>query len=255
MRKSACLSLFLALTAVAGTGVAFAEPVEVVFGSEIRKLQELVDRRYGAGRIDVTKDFIGARAGDLDPWCWSADHFGMVRVRMLQRNRSVNATGWYVESSGTSGPLDQGSLFIGEPASIEEKVVTLPGLCRFGFYIETSDGGRSTRRFFSNRSLNTQWTGGQGTIRPPFGGCVQALIFDVSRWRGVGTWLVCFEDLDASGFPIIGNGGNTPPPPPVVDGASRVADNDFDDVVFEVSAEGATYARPISFGSLKLLYR
>jgi hypothetical protein len=260
MRKPASLLLLAVLAAFSNVAAAVAEPVEVVFGSEIRRLQELVDRRYGRGRIDVTRDFIGAHAGDRDPWCWIGD-FGAVSVKMLQRNRNVNVTGWYLECMAQPVlPQGAGSLFSGPPRAVEEAVVILPGACaRFGFYIEAGGAGvgdeGATRRFFTNHSFNERWSYPQGTIRPPFTGSVQALVFDVSRWVGHESWLVCFEDLDATGFTMVGNGGNSPPGPRDDEGGSRVPDNDFDDAVFEVSAEGTTSARTLSFGSLKLRYR
>lgn len=258
VRKSVCLHLLALLAAVFSVSATFAEPVEVAFGSEIRRLQDLVDRRYGRGRIDVTKDFIGARAGDRDPWCWDADRLGAVRVKMLQRNRNVSVTGWYLENVVQPVlPQGGGGLFSGLPRPIEEAVVIPPGVyTRFGFYIEADEPGPgATRRFFTNHSLNEQWSYPQTTIHPPFAGSVQALIFDVSRWVGHETWLVCFEDLDASGFTTVSNGDGSPPGSPNAEGGSRVPDNDFDDAVFEVSAEGATSARALTFGSLKLLYR
>ena len=65
-------------------------------------------------------------------------------------------------------------------------------------------------------------------------------MFDVSRWKGPNTWLVCFEDLDA-GDPIT----------PCCSGT----DDDYNDFVFQVTALGATPARTLSFGALKTRYR
>ena len=262
MRTSARLLLCLALAAVAGAGRARAGPVEVALGSEIRKLQDLVDRRYGVGRIDVRRDFIGAHAGDPDPWLWLGERFGVLRLTLLQMSPDVSVAGWYLEH-GTQPllPPGNGALFRAQTRPREEALLVLTGAnAPFGFYIQVEDGvqtpggSSATRRFFTNRTFNTSWSYGQGTIGPPFSGRVQALIFDVSRWVGHDTWLVCFEDMDAAGTVTISD-GSVPPPGSGEGGASRVADNDFDDVVFEVSVEGATLARALSFGSLKLRYR
>ena len=90
--------------------------------------------------------------------------------------------------------------------------------------------------FFTNRFYNDKGEGGLGATHVPFDGDVQALVFDVSQWKGANTWLVCFEDRD-SGLPV------TP--------CCQGTDNDFNDMVFQISALGATPAQSLTFGQLK----
>jgi hypothetical protein len=69
---------------------------------------------------------------------------------------------------------------------------------------------------------------------------MQALVYDISPFKGDNTWLVCFEDLDS--------GAN---PGPV---GQAQTDNDYNDFIFEVTAIGATPAQPLTFGALKGKY-
>jgi hypothetical protein len=288
MRKRANLLLLLCLTAQCRATTASGAPVAITFGRDVRKLQDLVDRRYGRNHIDVTKDYIGARGGDLDPWFWVGDRIGAVWVKVLRRNADDDVVGWYQESGSQAQMADGGGvLFTGAVRPHEEAVVTLPGFrTRFGFYVDAivptqrhpvsgprSGGVTRTQRFFTNRMLNDCGLNGEGAIHAPFDGDVQALMYDVSRWAGPGTWLVCFEDRDTGGSLVESEDGDE-------DGARKTegatfgkpkeddgdndghgherpagSDNDFYDVVFEVRADGATPAHAVSFGGLKLIYR
>jgi len=69
---------------------------------------------------------------------------------------------------------------------------------------------------------------------------VQALVFDISRLTKPNTFLVCWEDIDSG-------------PVPGAYGSSQT-DNDFQDLVMEVTALGATPAQPMTFGALKAKY-
>ena len=156
--------------------------------------------------------------------------------------------------------------------------MTLPGMrTRFGFYLEASEtpevsgdddddghgnGGHAAgpwKRYFTNRKLNDCGPEGQGAVHVPYDGDVQALVFDVSRWAGTDTWLVCFEDRDSGAMPdreVIGADSDDDEEREGDDRRRcRVSDNDFDDVIIEVGAEGATPARAMTFGALKRLYR
>jgi len=284
MRKRFNLLLLLGLSALCGAGTAHGAPVPIAFGRDIRKLQDLVNRRYGRNHIDVTKDFIGAHGGDADPWFWVGDRLGAVRVKTLRRKEGGDVVGWYQESEGQVQIAGGGGvLFAGSARPHEEALVTLPGFrTRFGFYVDAtvSTRGRVTRgpvsttqRFFTNRMLNDCGPNGTGAIHAPFDGDVQALVYDVSRWAGPDTWLVCFEDQDTGGMLVQGSDGDdgddrrkigtTFGEPKEDDGGdgdhgsehTRGSDNDFYDVVFEVRADGATPAHGLTFGGLKLLYR
>ena len=283
MRTKAGLLLLLCL-ALRGASPATAAPISITFGKGIRQLQNLVDHKYGAGRIDVTRDFIGARTGDADPFCWTTGRTAAVRVAMLKRDPDENRVGWYMEGGGQATlAAGGGVLFSGSVRSGEEAWLPLSGVRNFGFYIDGPmpvlhgpriNGPRpqpTPERFYTNRTLNDRGPDGSGALHPPFDGDLQALIFDVSQWVGADAWLVCFEDHDTGGDLGEFDGddaGDDGDNPEAVAGNSHQNDPDdgndyrhlpknpdFDDVVFEVRADGATAARPISFGTLKLIYR
>jgi len=277
MRRRAILLLVFGVAALGGATATAATgaPIPMTFGRSIRTLQELVDQRYGANQIDVTRDFIGARAGDIDPWFWVGDPGGAVRITVVRRNNDRDRVGWYEENGGLARiPDDGGVLFSGAVQSHEEAVLPLPGFrIRFGFYVEgsaTGSGTTGSKLFFTNRKLNDCGPDGTGAVHTPLDGDVQALLYDVSRWAGPDTWLVCFEDHDTGGALMAGGDGSyddrkktnprwrRPRNESVDDLGSADSwwlDSDYSDVVFEVKAEGATPARGISFGGLKLLYR
>jgi hypothetical protein len=265
VRNCANVLLLLCLGAITGASAALSAPVSVRFGPDIWKLQDLVDRRYGKDQINVTRDFIGATGGDIDPWFWVGNAGGAVRVRMVKCNADRDILGWYEESGGPRLPDGGGVLYSGVVGPEEETVVPLPGFrIRFGFYVDATTGG--TKRFFTNRRFNDCGLDGTGAIHAPFDGDIQALMFDVSRWTEPNTWLVCFDDQDTGGAVAYGGGSDgrrrteakcrrfrEESDSPA--GGTRWSDNEFCDVVFEVRAEGATPARSVSFGGLKLLYR
>src|SRR5262245_24646901 len=113
---------------------------------------------------------------------------------------------------------------------------------RFGFYLDPqgADGasGPHPERFYTNRLYNDR--GPNGTAKhAPYDGDVQALVFDISRFTEPNTWLVCFEDHDS---------GATPAP------CCDPTDNDYNDLIFEVHAFGATPTVPMTMGALKARY-
>ena len=268
MRICANVLLLLCLGAITGAPAAGSAPISVRFGRDIWKLQDLVDRRYGKDQIDVTRDFIGASGGDIDPWFWVGSAGGAVRVRMLACNADRDIVGWYEESGDQARlPDDGGVLYSGVVGPEEETVVPLPGFrIRFGFYVDAGASEGGPKRFYTNRRFNDRGPDGTGAIHAPFDGDIQALMFDVSRWTEPNTWLVCFDDRDTGGDVAYGEGpdgrrkigAKCRTPREESDspaGGARMSDNEFCDVVFEVRAEGATPARSVSFGGLKLLYR
>jgi hypothetical protein len=115
---------------------------------------------------------------------------------------------------------------------------------KFGFYLNPNgpydvQNAPEPEKFFTNRFYNDLGPNGSGALHAPADGDVQALVFDVSRFIGPNTWLVCFEDLDSGANPSSCCSGT---------------DNDFNDVVFEVTAFGATPVIPMTFGALKSKY-
>jgi hypothetical protein len=225
-----------------------ASPVPVVFGTSwdapSQSLQNIVDAYLGApGAINVTTDFIGAHPGDEDPWFWVGNSFPALLVSEVAGNANTNELGWYRETGGVPviDGVDDGVVFAGSQSSGADVVVIIPnGMAKFGFYLDPSPGNPGAhQRFFTNRLLNDIGPHGTGAVHTPLDGDVQAIVFDVSSWKGPNTWLVCFEDLDA-GLPIT----------PCCSGT----DDDYNDMVFQVSALGATPARSLTFGDLKARY-
>jgi hypothetical protein len=232
--------------------------VPVVFGTSWdgpgTSLQEILDARYGAGAIDVATDHIGAHPGDIDPWFWVDQRFSALMIREVAGNADRNVVGWYLET-GTRPIIDgvgDGIVFDGLDGSGATTYITFdrPNT-KFGFYLDPNGPGGVTNApqpevFFTNRLYNDRGPDGSGAVHAPFDGDVQALVFDITSLvaerygDGQQTWLVCFEDLDY---------GATPGP------CCATTDNDFNDVIFEVTAFGATPAAPLSFGGLKARYR
>uniref|UniRef100_A0A832I606 DUF4114 domain-containing protein n=1 Tax=Eiseniibacteriota bacterium TaxID=2212470 RepID=A0A832I606_UNCEI len=247
---------FLAMAAVAST-ICLAPPagaaVPVAFGSSwdgpSYGLQALVNALYGAGRINVATDYLGARPGDPDPWFWVDHEVSSLLVREVAGNASRNTVGWYEETYAPPiiDGVGDGVIFDGPSGEGAEAVVTFDRpMTRFGFWLDPNGAldapnAPQPERFFTNRHYNDRGPDGSGALHAPWDGDVQALVFDISHIKGVpNTWLVCFEDLDSG-----------PHPAPCCTGT----DNDFNDVLFEVHAFGATPARPLSLADLKRRYR
>lgn len=228
-------------------------PVGVVVGTTWdgpgQDLQTIVDGYLGApGLLNVQADFVGAHVGDLDPWFWAANSFPTLLITEVAANSNTNELGWYRETFTRPmiDGVDDGVLFTGAEGSGVSTFVSFPsGLQKFGFYLDThtmvsTPSGTQPQVFLTNRMLNDIGPAGYPATHAPANGDVQALVFDVSRWKGPNTWLVCFEDTD-SGRPIGPCCGNT--------------DNDFNDLVFQITAAGATPTQNLSFGALKATYR
>ncbi|MFI5372333.1 MAG: hypothetical protein ACHQ52_12315 [Candidatus Eisenbacteria bacterium] len=246
----------LGLLLVCGSsGIASAaSPVPVVFGTSWdgpgNDLQSIVDARYGPGLIDVQHDYMGAHAADPDPWFWVGDNVSALFLRAIAGNASRNVLGWYIEPETFALPgidgVDDGVVWSGAPPPNTSKIVTFDHPARkFGFYLDPNGpadapNAPQPERFYTNRFYNDIGPDGSGAVHPPLDGDVQALVFDVSRFTQPNTWLVCFEDLDSG-----------PNPTPCCTGT----DNDFNDLIFEVHALGATPTALVSFGALKLRYR
>jgi len=243
-----CVLASLALATALATPAHAVVPV--VFGTSwdgaANSLQNIVDARYGAGAIHVTTDYIGAHSGDLDPWFWIDNQFSALLIREVAGNADNNILGWYVED-GHKPVIDgvgDGVVFDGPSGEGATAVVTFDHpLTHFGFYLNPNGHGDAINApepelFFTNRLFNDRGPNGTA-VHAPFDGDVQALVFDVSRFTHPNTWLVCFEDLDS---------GANPGP------CCYPTDNDFNDLVFEVSAFGATPTVPLTLGALKAKY-
>lgn len=243
---------------VSGLGLAVliaASPVSaqvnVVFGtswdSPANSLQNIVDNRYGAGNIDCPNDYIGKNVGDPDPFGWEDVEFDALLVREVAGYANNNILGWYKDAGvmPVIDGIDDGVVFNGPEGVGATHLIPLGGSTKFGFYLNPNGTGGATNApepelFFSNRTYNDQGPNGSGAIHSPTGGDVQAVIFDVSSFSAPNTWLVCFEDLDS---------GANPAP------CCSPTDNDFNDLVFEVTALGVVPATASTMGRLKAMYR
>jgi hypothetical protein len=230
-----------------------ASHVTVPYGTSwdgpANELQHVVDGYLGvSGALDVHTGFVGAHPGELDPWFWVGSSIPALMVTEIAANRDFNVLGWYRETGSKPAidGVDDGVVFTGGTGSGASVVVTFPtGLTKFGFYLDTqhvvtTPGGSREQLFFTNRFYNDTGPSGFAATHAPFDGDVQAVVFDVSPWKGADTWLLCFEDRD-SGLPLTA----------CCDGT----DNDYNDLVFQVRALGATPAQTVSFGMLKSRYR
>jgi len=240
----------LLLIASAPAGAA----VTVVFGTSWdgpgQSLQAILDGIYGAGQIDVATDYLGAKPGDPDPWFWIDNQFTSLLVREVAGNADYNQVGWYEETGSlpvlANDGVHDGMVFDGPAGAGAATVVVFQNpMTRFGFYLDPNGPGDAVNapqpeKFYTNRLLNDRGLDGSTALHAPWNGDVQALVFDISRFTKPNTWLVCWEDLDSGAVP----GAN---------GASQT-DNDFQDLVMEVTALGATPARAMSFGALKARY-
>lgn len=230
-----------------------AAPVPVTFGASWDgpgyDLQHIVDQYLGIpGAINVHTDYMGAHAGDIDPWFWVGRSVGALMITEIAGNANNNVLGWY-EETGAKPVIDgvnDGVIFSGAQGAGSTALLTFPGgLIKFGFWMNPNGpydapGAPEPELFFTNRFYNDIGPDGSGAVHPPVDGDVQALVFDVSKWKGPNTWLVCFEDTD-SGLPVT----------PCCSGT----DDDYNDMVFQVSAMGATPTRQLTFGALKSMFR
>jgi hypothetical protein len=226
--------------------------VPVVFGTSWdppgNALQDIVDARYGPGMIDVLTDYIGASPSDPDPFYWTGLGFTSYLVEEVAGYRNRNLLGWYIETG--SMPVidgtDDGIVFTGMHGPGFTTSIALPtGVHPFGLYMNPNgpNGAQNAPEpelFFTNRLFNDRGPDGSGAVHPPTDGDVQAVVYDVSALTQPFTWLVCFEDLDSG-----------PNPGACCTGT----DNDFNDMVFEVTVAGQVPVQQATFGQIKALFR
>jgi hypothetical protein len=248
MWLKACPLVLLAACCVTVNPALAAVPV--VFGTSWdgpgKALQKIVDAQYGNGAINVTTDYLGAKDSDPDPWFWFGSNFSALMIREVAGNAGNNILGWYLEDGHVPviDGVGDGVVFDGPAGAGATAFVTFDRwTTRFGFYLDPNGPydavwAPQPEKFYTNRLLNDKGKNGVPE-HAPFDGDVQALIFDVSRFTQPNTWLVCFEDLDS---------GANPGP------CCYPTDNDFNDLVFEVRAFGATPTVPMTFGALKAKY-
>jgi hypothetical protein len=213
-------------------------------------LQELLDAEYGPGVIDVDQAYEGFLPGDADPAYWVDFGFTSILVREIAGFDRTNTLGWYRED--LTGPpvidgTDDGVIFDGPVSDGAEVVVRFKDETGFGLYLnpngtDSSFNAPEPELFFTNRFYNDRGPDGSGAIHPPTDGDVQCLIFNISHLRdGVPTFVVAWEDLDS---------GATVSPTYTTTGT----DNDFNDLVIEISAFSPVRVENGTWGALKARY-
>lgn len=248
------IAAVVALAAIAPVGMArAAAPVAVAFGTSwdgpAYSLQNIINNYLGgSGLLNAYTDYIGHDAGELDPWFWVGPQVPALLITEVAGNANNNVLGWYKEtlSMPIIDGVDDGIVFNGPAGPGSSTLITFPGgTQKFGFWLNPNGPFAATNapepeKFFSNRFYNDLGPSGAGALHVPTDGDVQMLVYDVSQWKGANTWLVCVEDLDS--------GARTT-------SCCSGTDNDFNDLVFQVRALGATPNQTLTFGALKAKYR
>ena len=172
--------------------------VKVVLGDSwdgpSKNLQSIVDGLYGAGQIDVKTDYLGAKAGDPDPWFWVDNQFSALLVKEVAGNADYNQLGWYEETGSIpvlkNDGVHDGLVFDGPAGAGAAAIVSFSKpMTRFGFYLNPNGPGNATNapepeKFYTNRSYNDAGPDGSGALHLPLGGDMQALVYDISRFKG-----------------------------------------------------------------------
>jgi hypothetical protein len=243
----------LALLLVTSLPAVAASPVPVTIGRSrdgvLHDLQRVVDTHFGPGRLDVRSAYLGARAGDPDPWMWTRVPGRAVIITLLEKKSPHGDMGWYAET-GIVPALDgvhNGLVLQRSQLHASPTALRLPAsVQRFGFYVAREAGGTAldgdaeAYTYFSNRMLNNAGLQATAPNHAPWDGDVQMLVFDLGRLVGPDTWLVACEYSDTGH--TIGTG----------DGQS---DNDYSDILFTVTGVGVTPTQATTFARLKALYR
>jgi hypothetical protein len=228
-------------------------PVPVVMGSswDGQSLQQILDAHYGSGAIDVLRDYEGYLPGDGDPAYWEDSRFRSLLVQEIAGFDDSNVLGWYredLDGAPVIDGVDDGEIFAGPVSPGAAAEVTFPaGVERFGFYLRPnyptgSNNAPYPETFYTNRNYNDIGPAGGLPLHPPADGDLQCLIFNISHLRaGVPTYVLAWEDLDSGAVLTSG---------PTQEGT----DNDFNDLVVEVSAFSPVPTESESWGRLKSRY-
>jgi hypothetical protein len=219
---------------------------------EMSSLQKQVDDLLGRGRVNVTRDWIGSRLGDPDPFTLSNSGRDL-SITLVNVDTPDLALGWYLEngSAPTLDGVDDAVLLNGLPRRGTELLFRVPlSVSRFGFYIaslEDDDGDdeEAPVYYYSNRLWNESLELGDCPSIPVN---ARMLVFDVSRWKGPDTYLFAVErpknhsdDSEDSDDSFAYN--------------AREADYKYSNLLFLVSGVYVTGQRRVSFGQLKAIYR
>lgn len=212
---------------------------DVTFGDswDGTPLQQILDDEFGAGVVDAATGYEGFLCGDAITPYWFDNQVESWIVREIAGYSNQNEMGWYTETyempdfTGT----DFGLIFTGADGAGATAVINLPGVQRFGLWMNPRGAGDSTNApepevFFTNRNYNDEGPDGTGpSPYAPGGGDPQALIYNVTEQRGYPAFIIAWEDLDYGS-------GITP------DYTPNSTDNDFNDLVVEIRAESPVSA-------------
>jgi hypothetical protein len=213
-------------------------------------LQDVLDAEYGVGTINAGTDYIGFKPGDADPFYWQdAGVHGLV-IRELASYREANVFGWYQETFARPviDGVDDGAIFSSRLIKGATAYVTFPsGVTRFGFYLNPDGQAHSrdatgSEMFFTNRHYNDIGPDGSAALHGPIDGDPQCLVYNITRLRdGIPTFVLAWEDLD------YGSAISDVP-------AWGATDDDFQDLVVEVSAASPLPSQQSSWGRVKSLF-
>ncbi len=130
----------------------------------------------------------------------------------------------------------------------ESAVIHFPlGLTRFGLWLNPNGAGDANNApepelFFCNRFYNDIGPSGAGAIHEPTNGDPQILVYNISHLRfGVPTFVIACEDLDSGGEIT-------------AEGTGYGTDNDYQDMVIEISAISPVPVRATTWGRVKTLF-
>jgi hypothetical protein len=216
-------------------------------------LQKQVDDLLGRGRVNVTRDWIGARLGDPDPFTLSNSGRNL-SITLVNVDTPDLSLGWYLEngSAPTIDGVDDAVLLNGLPRRGTEVLFRVPlSVPRFGFYIadlEDDDGDDDEEApvlSYATRLWNQSLELGDCPTIPVN---ARMLVFDVSRWKGPDTYLFAVEKPEDHST---GDSGD--------DDSfmfnAKEADYKYSNLLFLVSGVYVTGQRHLSFGQLKAIYR
>ncbi len=243
-------ALVLGLSLSAAPALAF----EVVFGTswDAIPLQTILDAEYGVGAIDATTGYEGYLPGDAVIPYWEDQFVDGILVREIAGYANKNILGWYVETLGSTPPsidgIDDGVIFDGPMGPGATATLSFSTVTRFGLYLDPNgiQSGVNTPQgefLFTNRFYNDIGEDGTITHHGPYDGDPQALIYNITHLRqGIPTFVIAWEDLDYGSMIS----------PTWVDG---MTDNDFNDLVIEISASSPVPVESVSWSQVKGLYQ
>lgn len=212
-------------------------------------LQDVFDAEYGPGVIDAKTSYLGYHSVDPDPIYWEDDRLDGILVVEIAGNSERNTLGWYQEEfvKPVIDGVNDGVIFEGYMSARESAVIHFPlGLTRFGLWLNPNGTGNANNApepemFFCNRFYNDIGPSGSGAIHAPTNGDPQILVYNITHLRfGVPTFVIACEDLDS--------GGEITPE------YSEGTDNDFQDMVIEISAISPVPVRATTWGRVKTLF-